>query len=83
MEYRRDSDRLSWTLSALALLIMVLAVRYSSHEAPPDRSAAPDGSVPILRNQPLQSLPRTGNAMTHQASRSPPPDAAGFFANRS
>jgi hypothetical protein len=49
MDYRRDSDLLSWTLSVLALLIMVVAVRYSS------TSGASNNNAPNLANPQFHS----------------------------
>ncbi|MDP8985608.1 MAG: hypothetical protein M3N97_11320 [Pseudomonadota bacterium] len=49
MDYRRDSDFLSWTLSAIALLIMIVAVRYSS------TNGASNGSAPNSTNPQFHS----------------------------
>jgi hypothetical protein len=39
MHNREDSDRLSWTLSALVVLIMAAAVGISSRESPPSHES--------------------------------------------
>jgi hypothetical protein len=81
MHNREDSDRLSWTLSVLVVLIMAAAVGISSRESPPSHESHsaqesqsardPDPGSPTVSDRPphaeTHALSRSGSARSMEA----------------
>jgi hypothetical protein len=69
MHNREDSDRLSWTLSALVVLIMAAAVGISSRESSPSHD--PDPGSPTATDRPphaeTHALSLSGTARSPEA----------------